>query len=181
MMKKCLHKKLTTKFLRTKKYQDEVIVEYTSCIKCGEVFSGTVIFAQPLINTNNTTVINTPVVSVNVKVDPNPQTISQSKPKTEDAPIKPKLIKKSKPLPIKKERSAAEKDQRKNSRKPVAPQLPDGVSLGDILKAKYAALDNAEPTQVKSTTQKPIQEDRRLDDPYSDEFEDDNDVDIFLK
>lgn len=137
-MKKCTHV-VNTRFFRAKKYTEEILVEYTYCEKCGEVFSGTVNFVKPVKFPEKLAV---PVPAPK----PKPATVIKETPKPVKAP-KPKTPKK-KASPPKKPTNVA----------PRPPTEPSEPTLGDIMAKLYGIERNPIP-QVEKTSFKMVDAD----------------------
>lgn len=191
MLKKCLHKDFANKFIHTKKYDAPILVQYTYCETCKKILRGSVTFVkaqpfpevkpEPIIKKVQETPVKTVVPPIPVKeiVTKVPEKKVIEKPKVQrmvktakrtDAPTK-KIINPKPPR--------GDSDARKNGRKPASNRVPDGVSFGAILRAKYGIEDSEKPPQKGPREKKSY---KGLSDPYSDAFESgDNDVDVFVK
>lgn len=195
MSRKCKHKSLAQKFMRTDKYGEPLLVEYTYCSECGEIFKGGVTFVEPVEAPSPKP---GPVKKI-VEVEKTPKQIDKpkvekAKPKPTKKTVKKKSTKKKKTSKTKEVSVSKKKDKkvinpkpprgdselRKHSRKPEAAQAPEGASLGDILRAKYGVKGSG---AKKDRNQEVSRKGRykSIEDPYDDSFEDDGDVDVFLK
>ena len=160
-MKKCKHDNLNTRFLRSKKYNEEELVEYTYCEKCGEVFKGNVSFVQPIeIKKEEPTII-----------------IQEEKKEPVSESEETVFVKKAKP----KIKKVVGKPSDKPKVKRNAVQAPEGVSLGDILKVKYEVKDIQVPEKKVTKKNTLTKSKPRFKPMDADSFDDNEDIDIFLK
>lgn len=170
-MLKCKHKNQAQKYSRMQKYGEDILIEYVYCADCKAILSGGVTFVKPTV----------------LPELPKPKKILTKKKQVpkKNKPTK-KSVKKKNPLKKKKEKKVIKKkperkdsEIRENSRKPQNEHLPNEVSFGDILRAKYG-MENKKETTPKKKTKKRTNK-KSMDDPYSTEFEDTKDIDTFLK
>lgn len=195
MSRKCKHKSLAQKFIRAEKYGEPLLVDYTYCTECGEVFKGTVTFVKPIQAPSPK---SEPIKKI-VEVEKTKKKIDKSKvekvkPKPTKKTVKKKSTKKKKTSKTKEVSVSNKKDKkvinpkpprgnsylRKNSKKPSAIEAPEGATLGDILRAKYGVKSSG----VKKDRNKEVSRKGRyksVEDPYDNSFEDGGDVDVFLK
>jgi hypothetical protein len=191
MSKKCKHKNIVDKYTRGEKYGESVLVSYTYCADCGEIFKGSAKFVDPIdipiSRPEPINLVNTPetprIVGVESKSSVSRKDASKaarvSKAEVKEDKVKKIPVNKTKEQKvINKKPRRGDSGLRKNTRKPSASKAPSGASLGDILRAKYSIKDSkikqAPPRKIK-TKYTPVE------DPYSSSFEDAGDVEIFLK
>jgi len=150
MKKHCNHKNIAQKFLHSFKYTDPILIEYTYCVVCHTILSGSVkfqnIFSYPK---KNTLILNTPKIQ-------NTQSIKQT-------------CNQQKALSC-----------RQTTRMPNIVPTPDGVTLSNILKQKYNLLPNQQNIQIIENPAD-TEQTSTLKDAYSPDFDDTDDIDIFLK
>ena len=182
MIKKCKHKNIGQKYIHTKKYDEPILVNFTYCTDCGEVFKGSVSFVKPIILPEpQPQIINT----LPTKKSQNIQTKSKSSisrgvaiKAARNSKSKSKK-KKSKEKVINPHLSRGDAELRKNSRKPSAISAPKGSNLADILRAKYEIKETPKTNQqvIKTTNKKKY----RTIDPYKADSDEGGDPEVFLK
>lgn len=178
---RCKHKRVASKFLRTPRYDQEAVIEYTVCEDCGKQLSCQVklvpAFKYP----------ERPPKIVTVKVEAKANTsLVIKKPEPPKAPVPKEQPKKSVPVippvaqPIKPVAPGeafvkSNKKKRNVGRKPSAPTAPEGATLGNLVRSVY---EKAEEKPNKTPLKVSIQDD--LDKTYS-KFEDDDEGDDDLQ
>lgn len=175
----CKHKNQGHKYTRTQKYGEDILIDYTYCLDCKTILSGGVSFIPSLEPQE--------VSRPTIKKKPAKNKVENKKPKKVKTKSESKVsrknpTKKSTKKTINKKPRKKDSDIRKNSKKPEQERLPDGVSFGDILKAKYDIKQSKTETQKpKNKTVKKEKSKKVMDDPYSDFFDGADDIETFLK
>lgn len=85
MSRKCKHLKLAQKFVRSQRYGQDILIDYTCCEDCGEIFKGTVTFIEPV---QAPAPVPQPVVNC-VEVEKTKEKIDNKVEKTVPTPTKP--------------------------------------------------------------------------------------------
>jgi hypothetical protein len=177
----CKHKRVASKFLRTPRYDQEVVIEYTICEDCGKQLSCQVKLvpafkypeSQPKIDKAVTVKVEANGGSslVIVKPESSKISVSQEVPKRS---VKVSVVNSVQPVAPGDTFIKANKKKRNVGRKPSAPTAPAGSTVGNLVKSVYERAGD----QIQKPLKVSIQDD--LDKIYS-KFEDDDEGDNDLQ
>lgn len=170
----CKHKRVASKFMRTPRYDQEAVIEYTVCEDCGKQLSCRVVLVPAFKYPERPP----KVVTVKVEAKSNSSLVIK-KPEPPKAPVPKEQPKKSVPVqppaaqpvkPVAPGETVVKKEKKRNvGRKPSAPTAPAGSSLGSLVKSVY------DKDSARTAQQKPKDV---LDEVYAKFEEDDEDEDM---
>ena len=164
---------LTNKIIRTKKYDEEILVDFTYCEKCGEVLQGSVKFVKPLIIKKlpkkrkiRSTTKNSSITKEEAK-----KVVKKIKPKKEEKTLDKTPKKDFSNIPKK-----SNTDIRKTSRKPSAVKAPSGTTVSDIVRSKYNI-----KSEKKSITKEKKSKSTKMIDAYDNDLDNYNGINTIIK